>query len=51
MSVDLETMKMLSLGLVAGVFSGMFGMGGLIVCLSKGPAVLVPPKSTETGPA
>ena len=28
MSVDLETMKMLSLGLVAGVFSGMFGIGG-----------------------
>jgi uncharacterized membrane protein YfcA len=28
MSFNLEVMKMLSLGLVAGVFSGMFGIGG-----------------------
>jgi uncharacterized membrane protein YfcA len=28
MSFDLELMKMLVLGLVAGVFSGMFGIGG-----------------------
>jgi uncharacterized membrane protein YfcA len=28
MSFDSEIMKMLALGLVAGVFSGMFGIGG-----------------------
>jgi uncharacterized membrane protein YfcA len=31
MSFDSELMKMLVLGLVAGVFSGMFGIGGGLI--------------------
>lgn len=38
MSFDLEVLKMLALGLVAGVFSGMFGIGGGLIIV---PALVV----------